>query len=300
MIPLCLVTGFLGSGKTTLLGRLRAEAHGRVACIVNECTGRDVDAHVLGAGPGEVLALPGGSIFCRCLAGELIALLGRLAARAAPPPDGVIIEASGIADPRVVGDLLREPALAGIYRLANVITVIDPPSFLKLLSTLAAVRAQVQAASLVLVNKVDCCPGDAAARAEAAVRELAPRAKVLRTAFCAAPIEVFPPGDAAADLHGPYAPCRDAAFAPRVVCVPGQVDLAQLREGLARLAGELYRAKGFVRAGGRRWHVDFSASGATLAPVDDDGPTHLAFILRGEPSPAARAFLAGLGEEEKR
>ena len=163
MIPLALVTGFLGSGKTTFLRRAIARhRERRIVCLVNEFSPHDVDGARLRAETDAVCTIPGGSIFCRCLAGEFIAVLQSLPQRfgAAAPVEGVVVEASGIADPRVMPKLLQETRLDKTYRLASISAVVDPKSFLKLLHTLPAILSQVEAAGLVLVNKTDLASPD--------------------------------------------------------------------------------------------------------------------------------------------
>jgi G3E family GTPase len=79
--------------------------------LVNEFSAANVDSQLLPADAGPVVSLPGGSIFCRCLATEFIAQLRSLPERfhlPDAPLEGLIIEASGLADPRVVEETLRE------------------------------------------------------------------------------------------------------------------------------------------------------------------------------------------------
>ena len=71
------------------------------------------------------------------------------------PLEGVVIEASGIADPKVTVKMLEETRLDGVYELRTVVSVIDPGTFLKLIHTLPNVIAQVEACDVALVNKTD-------------------------------------------------------------------------------------------------------------------------------------------------
>ena len=69
MIPIRLVTGFLGSGKTTLLKNLiRQNQSRRLAFLVNEFSPTDIDGSLIANLTPDYLSIPGGSIFCRCLA----------------------------------------------------------------------------------------------------------------------------------------------------------------------------------------------------------------------------------------
>ena len=81
-IPLSLVTGFLGSGKTTFLKHMAPRlASRRIVYLVNDFSALDVDGAVLSEIGPNVVSIPGGSIFCKCLVGDFIQhLSGSLAA----------------------------------------------------------------------------------------------------------------------------------------------------------------------------------------------------------------------------
>ena len=267
MIPLALVTGFLGSGKTTLLQRIAAQNHGRrIVFLVNEFSPRDVDGPRLRAATDAVCVIPGGSIFCRCLAGEFMAALQDLPRRfgAAAPVAGVVIEASGMADPRAIRTLLQETRLDQMYRLASLTAVVEPRSFLKLRQTLPAILSQVEAAGVVLINKTDLASEEEIAAAEQALRAAAPRARILRACRCAVDVELFGRFAGSAP-QGPLAPCVDPAYARLALRFSGAADVADLRRRLAALGDDVYRAKGFVPAGGRLLSFDYSMAGLEVS-----------------------------------
>jgi G3E family GTPase len=249
-----------------------------------------VDTQRLAEEHEDVRSIPGGSIFCRCLVTEFIGMLNRLVEEHGRQPlEGVVIEASGMANPRVVGDMLRETRLDQAFNLHTVLSIVDPGSFLKLLHTLPNIRAQVETADVVLVNKVDLYSDGDIARAEDAVREIHPSVRVLRTEKCVADIDLFDGASQATDLHGELAPCRDPHFCSMTVALPGLATLAQLEAVIREHAALLYRAKGVVEAGGRAWDIDFTASGWTAEPYERDGATRgLVLVARGEQEAALR------------
>ena len=112
MIPLILVTGFLGSGKTTLLKRIASQAAGaKIVYLVNEFSFQNVDGELLEQEGVEAVVIPGGSIFCHCLVTDFIGHLSSVPARfgtAENPVEAVVVEASGIANPRVIQQMLSE------------------------------------------------------------------------------------------------------------------------------------------------------------------------------------------------
>ncbi len=294
MTPLCLVAGFLGSGKTTLLRRIAAANRGRrLLFLVNEFSPADVDGRTLAADGLDVLVLPGGSIFCRCLVTQFIGQLQAVARRAEIRPiDGVVIEASGMADPRVIARLLVETRLDARFSLARVIAVADPVRLLKLIRTLPAIRAQLEAADVVVLNKCDLAPASVCDEAEALARGLRPGATVMRTVRAEVDLDPFPSAPPR-EPAGEYAACRDPAFDTfRVECA-GPVDEARLAAAVAAAGEDLYRLKGFVRSGGRVVSVQVAGGAPALepAPAAEGGPLELVCIVRGGTAERIRPLL---------
>jgi len=231
MLPICLVTGFLGTGKTTFLKNIVAQNRDRkIVYLINEFSAHDVDGAIVSAENPNVVSIPGGSIFCTCLVTEFIGQLSKIvAAHSESSPylpeqdsengevevgrvlrtsriEGVVIEASGMANPKVIEQMLVETKLDQHFRLATVISVIDPNSFLKLRHTLPNIIAQIEAADVVLINKTDCNPLEKTAEAEQAVLEINPAAERIKTVQCDVEVDLFSE-HAPRGLQGEYAKC---------------------------------------------------------------------------------------------
>ena len=161
MIPLALVTGFLGSGKTTLLRALARRHRGRrIVWLVNEFSARDMDAARCWPRDARTWSpSPAAASSAAAWSTEFIDQLREPAGalrHAGRAVEGVVVEASGMAESG--GRRHRccaRRGWTGIYRTAAVVAVVDPGSFLKLLHTLPNIRAQIEAASCVLLNKTD-------------------------------------------------------------------------------------------------------------------------------------------------
>lgn len=284
-----LVTGFLGSGKTTLMENLARRYQDRkIVWLVNEFSARDMDTARLAGAASDVVSIAGGSIFCRCKVTEFLDLLRSLPERF--DADAVVIEASGMADPVVAGKLLCESGLDREYAISAVVAVVDPGSFLKLLHTLPNIRAQIEAATLVLVNKTDLHPSDRIALTEAAVREINPSASLVRTQYSATDAELFGAATSIA-LRGEVAPCVDPCFVKLEVALRDELGLNRLRQAVATVRDEIYRIKGVAKAGGRRFRLDYSASGWQVAEMPDNLPTALVLIARSPCSDAVRQLV---------
>jgi G3E family GTPase len=283
MIPLALVTGYLGTGKTTLLRRIVARHRGRrLVYVVNEFAPRDLDGELVRSDDAEVVAIPGGSIFCRCLVSDFIRHLQAIPNRlAGGPPDGVVIEASGVANPVVVQRMLRETGLDRTYALALVVAVADPRSLPRLVRILPNVQAQLRAADLVLLNKTDLHPESGIAEAEAVIRETKPDARILRTVRCDADFDLFPPAPDR-EPAGEYAPCRDPNVAA-IHLVPGAgIDLEAIRDLLGRESGPILRLKGVVPAPGGPVRLEVTSEGLEESPArEENAHGGVAVILAG-------------------
>jgi G3E family GTPase len=277
MIPLSLVTGFLGSGKTTLLARLAERAgRTRVAFVVNEISRVDVDGPRLAARAGVVRSVTGGSIFCRCKATDFLKVLGELVG-AAPQYDAVVVEASGLADPRVAPRMLADTGMDARFRLASIVTVVDPGTVARLLCTLPAVSAQIAAADRVIVNKTDLYARVKIDEAARAVRRLNPAARIDETSWCAADIDLVT-GSTARGGVGEYARCPDPSFT-HVVAQPSEtLRLVTLVALLEDPRWGLYRAKGVVGTADGPVSIDLSPAGLTVCSPAAGEPRSLVLI----------------------
>ena len=140
--PVTVLCGFLGAGKTTLLRHLLGQAEGRRwAAVVNDVAAINVDAQVVqgagarATGSGEaprVVQLSNGCVCCS-VKDELAETIAELCANGQYAH--VIVETTGVADPRGVADLFVRKnrfgrSLSDFARLSALVTVIDARGFL--------------------------------------------------------------------------------------------------------------------------------------------------------------------------
>jgi G3E family GTPase len=181
-IPATILTGFLGSGKTTLLNHiLRANPGLRIAIIVNELGEIGIDGGLIEeTSADDVVELTAGCICCT-IRGDLLMGLQRILQRD-EPPEYLIIETTGIADPLPVAQTFFIPGLTQIVRLDGIVTLVDAEQFTRQLPQSDVAHAQVEFANIILLNKVDLATPEQLAAVEAALRELNPYAPILRAA----------------------------------------------------------------------------------------------------------------------
>lgn len=179
-IPATILTGFLGSGKTTLLNHiLRANPGLRIAIIVNELGEIGIDGGLIEqADPGDIVELTAGCICCT-IRGDLLIGLRRILQRA-EPPEYLIIETTGIADPLPVAQTLFIPGLTQIVRLDGIVTLVDADQIRAQTGASEMVPTQIEFANMLLLNKMDLVsPGELTA-IEEELRKLNPYAPILR------------------------------------------------------------------------------------------------------------------------
>lgn len=278
MIPIALVAGFLGAGKTTFLtSYARRAAPRRVAFIVNEFAATDVDTPLLGAACDDVVGISGGSIFCRCKVTDFINALSTLPARF-PHADGVVIEASGMADPSAMQSMLDEAGLSSRFSYAGTVTLVDPTTLPKVLDTMPAAERQVAAADVVVITKTDLHPATAIAATIDVVRSINTTARIIHAAHGACnldPLALRQPRW----VDGAVLPCSSQSLVAVELPCPHPIDVNALATDIAALGNGLLRAKGFVcdRDGWR--FLDWSA-GRMRVDACPPGPPGVALIVQ--------------------
>lgn len=273
MLPICLVTGFLGTGKTTFLKNIVANNRERkLVYLINEFSAHDVDGAVVSAENPNVVSIPGGSIFCTCLVTQFIGQLKRTSEQW-PDAEGVVIEASGMANPKVMEQMLAETGLDKLFRLATVISVIDPASFMKLRHTLPNIISQIEASDVVLINKTDLNSPEKTDETERLLRDINPAAEQIRTMRCNAEIDLFAV-HAPRGLQGEYAKCRDPNYETFVTEQPFDGDV--LERFVLEHKEHIYRVKGTLSDE----FFDYSVAGVIRTPQPGALPA-LAWIVKG-------------------
>jgi G3E family GTPase len=158
--PVTILTGFLGSGKTTLLNRaLSAPDMAHTAVIINEFGEVALDHALAAQSDDSVVVLENGCLCCTVrsdLVGTLNDLYHRRHAGKIPFFDNVMIETSGLAEPGpVLQAFLSEPTLDGLYRVANVIALVDAVNGLHTLSDHEEAVQQIALADRIFITKLD-------------------------------------------------------------------------------------------------------------------------------------------------
>ncbi|CAM9863458.1 unnamed protein product [Chrysoparadoxa australica] len=233
-VPVTLLSGFLGAGKTTVLQEILENKEGlRVGVIVNDLASVNVDGKLVrdyssSDDTVQMVELQNGCVCCS-VSDELFSSVYQLldvASMRGVPYDHIIIEASGVAEPKAVrrtfqdAEAYRMPVMDLVY-LDTMVTVVDAASFLSAYSNsermvqhpelamqpeavVAALSAgmdggmyravvdllveQVECADVLLVNKVDQVSGEQLDAVLGITKALNPLAKMTTCTYGKAPV----------------------------------------------------------------------------------------------------------------
>ncbi len=267
-IPFHLVTGFLGSGKTTFLKTFLAQFgyKKRVALIQNEFAETGIDGRELqdGGWRFDLLEINKGSVFCVCLFSDFRLQLQNFVEE--HQPDIVLLEATGLADPIAISELLMDENLQKQLYLSKVWTVIDAQNYEKV-KKMPAVKNQIVIADNIIVNKTDLISAAEKQSLEMEISNANPLAKIILTTYCKLDVddlythkELFIEGK-------PVGAMKDVKT--QVFRTPYTIKRKNLDYLIKTLDEDIYRLKGYLILDNNEAVMIQSVFGnTTLTPVD--------------------------------
>ncbi len=155
-MDMLVVSGFLGSGKTTMIlatiGKYIETTKKKVVVIVNDFGKIGIDGAVMKKYGLEVQDMPSGCICCT-LGSDFLETVNTVAINL--KPDLILVEPTGIADPAKIIDTMkmyRGPKVEPI----RIIVVVDAVRFPLILNALTIpIKNQLNAADIIVINKID-------------------------------------------------------------------------------------------------------------------------------------------------
>lgn len=153
-IPILAVTGFLGSGKTTFVNHLLAEPHGlKIGVVVNDFGAINIDAELVAGKTDTKLELSNGCICCSLETLDVQEAIAQFA-YVGSDIDLIVIEASGLAEPRDLALNLRDMIGIGV-RLDAIVTLIDAEHVIENAQKHKNAADQIEFTDFVIINKTD-------------------------------------------------------------------------------------------------------------------------------------------------
>lgn len=150
-IPLTIITGFLGSGKTTLINKILRENNGlKIALIVNEFGDVALESQFIEKTDEEVVEMSNGCMCC-VVRKDIIETVQNLLKKR-PDIDYIIVEASGLSDPKPIAETFAMN-MTDTIRLDAILCVVDALNIEKNFQNYEIAAGQILYADIVLVSK---------------------------------------------------------------------------------------------------------------------------------------------------
>ncbi|WP_158969509.1 CobW family GTP-binding protein [Chachezhania sediminis] len=282
-IPVTVLSGYLGAGKTTILNHVLSDpSSAGIAVLINDFGSVNIDAELVRSRTDRVMELSNGCVCC-AIGDDLGDTLTAVAAWP-DPPERLILEASGVAQPgRIAMTVGHWPGfeLDAVLVAADAETV-EARAKDKFVGTL--VRSQLKAADIVVLTRGDLVSDTALERVVQWLRNMDPEARIVSAPQGRVPTDLMiGPGTAARALSGQAHNHDHAHFTTRTWRPDGPVDVAALAAVLRDLPPKVHRAKGFVTdaATGQGALVQLVGRRLTVSPADGSPEPCLVLIAAG-------------------
>ncbi len=287
-MDLFIVSGFLGAGKTTLIKHLLAssiQGVGKIALIVNEVGSMGIDGTLLSGQNVDMIEITSGCICCT-LKSDFSRAIQEIRDRVSP--DILVVEATGVAQPGDVLDVLYEPPANTFTRLRHLITVVDAEFFKAKDIFGPFYDNQIRCADTILLNKIDLVPSESLPDIQASLQEMNPKATILSTQHCTIDPHYLLTLDSnhmketvhehhVGIYHDQDHP-DEGGFQAFSFEEARPFDRERLEEFLRSLPPNLFRLKGWARFPDSNAVINFTAGRYSIAPWDEPKKTALAMV----------------------
>ena len=152
-VPITILTGFLGSGKTTIVNKiLKENPQIKFGLIINEFGEIGIDGQILESQNTntDITEMSNGCLCCT-VRGDLLEAVSKMAEKV----DYVLIEASGLAEPKPIADTFVANDLGGRIFLDSVVCVLDSVNYFKTEKDFQIAVDQLTFSDILVLNKTE-------------------------------------------------------------------------------------------------------------------------------------------------
>lgn len=258
-IPILAVTGFLGAGKTTFVNHLLREPHGlKIGVVVNDFGSINIDAELVAGKTDKQLELSNGCICCSLETLDLQEAIAQFS-YVGSDIDLIVIEASGLAEPRDLALTLRDMKGIGV-RLDAIVTVIDAEHVIENAKEHANAADQLEFTDFIIINKTDLVDTARINEIRQLIDMTNPRARVFETTKANVDIRLLTDPDRIWDQaerhdhdddHGHHQHLHEQ-FEHLSIEISEPIHPMKFQEFVnAKVPKGVYRAKGFINLGSK-------------------------------------------------
>ncbi len=246
IVPLTLLGGYLGAGKTTIINELLARTDRPIAVLVNDVGTVNVDAALIRRRNRDTIEFTDGCVCCS-LSGGLGPAFDQLRDRP-NPPDQVILELSGVADP----DRVRPWGKSAGFRLDGVVVLVDCDQYYGMSHHPVigpTLMRQIEAADILVLTKTDLVESTVRAAVEAELHTVAPATPVVDSATALTTAGILELGAEHPDgIDVLPAPNLFDQYSIGAMAVPVGISRSDLDVLVEALPADVVRAKGIVQS----------------------------------------------------
>ena len=277
---LILLSGFLGAGKTTLLKHVLSWKRDMsdTVVIVNEFGDVGIDGALLQGESSDIIELTSGCICCTLVLDLTITLKNIWARR---QPRWIIVEASGLSDPKAVVAAFDTEGLRERIGLLQTISVLDAEIW-QMREVMGPVfYHQLETANLVLLNKIDRLDKNHLKQVVEEVRHFLPGTRIIPTVQCNIDRESLfniPNLKNGQEKIRHEHTHHHSDFESGSFVSSHALDEVLFREFINRLPKSIFRVKGIVRFPGHSEILNFVGGQTDWSQWEGEPQTQLVFI----------------------